>query len=127
MVFVKNNEAHVFGTTIRENGNAVNIVLMPGINQVSNPHWEQMKHNPLIQKRIEKGLIEAAAGAGEVDDDIAKLHHKQATKLIEDTFDVKLLNRWLDVDTRPAVQRAIASQLDKLKIETKNEDTSEFL
>lgn len=130
MALVKNNGTCVFGTTIKENGNPVNIVLMPGINEISNPHWEKMKHNPLIQMRIEKGLIEGAVG-GELSGsaDLSALHHKQATKIVEETFDIKLLNRWLDSETRPAVQRAITGQLDKLKIEVKPEaeESSEFL
>jgi hypothetical protein len=129
MVLVKNNSTSVFGTTVKENGNSVHIVLSPGINEISNPHWEKMKHNPLIQKRINDGLIEAAAGAEETNGDLSKLHHKQATKIIEETFDVKLLGRWLDGETRPAVQRAITAQIDKLKIDVKPEaeNTEEFL
>ncbi|HEX5034650.1 MAG TPA: hypothetical protein VFW62_09235 [bacterium] len=107
--------------------------LIPGMNDVPERVWNEVKDHPLVKMRVEKGLISLRpqqkaklAGDGEStgqDDNgdgltsLGEFSAKEAEALVKETFDLPTLERWQGEETRKGVLKAIEAQIDSLKIE----------
>lgn len=99
------------------------IRLTPGVNSIPKAQWEGLlKHPPFAMAlryyQDQPGVLTVrqppADQSPDADLSIKAFTIPEATQLIQDTNDVKLLQTWQDEDDRKGVQRAIAEQLDRL-------------
>jgi len=107
-----------------------NVVLMPGVNTVDDADWENIKDHPKIVKRLEDNtlVIELAASstkAGESTDDkeiLRKLNIKKAIPLVKKTYDILLLQSWLQVEDRPGVFSEIEKQIEMVEAKAEKKE-----
>lgn len=130
MVLVTYKGANVWTATL-ERGN--NLKLVPGVNAVEAAKWSQFaEKNTVVKSLMSAGTIQVArasvpvpdapAGAPETEGDgpdvratlLDGLKTKEAVALVEETFDVELLNVWKDAVKDKKVAAAIAKQLDTI-------------
>lgn len=105
-------------------------VFIPGGNEIKDVDWEIIKKHPDIARKIESKEIEvlSAEAPAKTDDnpsELSALSAKDAKKLVEETFDVVLLRKWRDEETRKPVSNSIDDQLKKIEDERKNDSTQE--
>ncbi len=94
------------------------VMLVPGVNNITPEEWEKFKAPKLAQILIDKGEIVPQ----EEDKDIADLNAKDAIELIEDTFNVALLEEWKAGEERKTVIEAIEKQIKHIKGEEEGGD-----
>lgn len=132
MVLVTYKGANVWTATL-ERGN--NLKLVPGVNAVEAAKWAQFaEKNTVVKSLMSVGTISVArasvpvpdAPAGDAGTDggdggpdvratlLGGLKTKEAVALVEETFDVELLNVWKDAVKDKKVAAAIAKQLDTI-------------
>lgn len=99
------------------------IRLTPGVNSIPKAQWEALQKHPpfamgLRYYQDQPGVLTVrqppAGESADADLSIKAFTIPEATQLIQDTNDVKLLQTWQDEDDRKGIQRAIAEQLEKL-------------
>ena len=106
--------------------------LYPGINEVDSKVWDKYKDHPLMKERFDTGALvwirggEKAAkptapaivdGVEDVEDDedaLAGLTVAEANKIVVETFNLELLEKWADIETRKGVLKVIAEQVEKV-------------
>lgn len=92
-------------------------VLRPGNDDYNPTEWKALLKNPYlarqIQRRVDKGIIVILNEDAETD--LRDLNVTKAAEIIADTFDVPLLERWRDADTRKGVLRDIDEQIARIK------------
>lgn len=109
--------------------------LRPGWNEFPRVVWEQNKSNPLIQKLLKKGKIELLEHRAKVkvkttsgktktvekligaDDKPIKLKYFDeplAAKIVKQTLNRDMLQRWLDEERRHRVKKALRKQIKPL-------------
>lgn len=130
MVLVTYKGANVWTATL-ERGN--NLRLVPGVNAVEASTWARFaEKNTVVKSLLSVGTIsvarasvpvpDAPAGAAGTGGDgpdaratlLDGLKTKDAVALVEETFDVSLLNVWKDAVKDKKVAAAIAKQLDTI-------------
>lgn len=94
------------------------INLTPGVNEIDAALWERAmdQHNLLNQHLLPTKEIEVIESKKDVD--FAAMQPKLALRLVEETYDPRLLNRWLNDEVRPAVAQKIRDQLKTLDSQT---------
>lgn len=105
------------------------IRFLPGINEVEESNWNKVKDHPLLQERFDSGALVWVKGPKDevkkakaealppVEDDgdaLAGTTVEEAKKLVTDTFDLNLLKKWSETETRKSVLKAIEAQVDKV-------------
>lgn len=105
-------------------------VFIPGGNEIKDADWEIIKKHPDMKRKIESKEIEilsdsAPAKTDDNTSELSALSAKDAKKLVEETFDVVLLRKWRDEETRKPVSNSIDDQLKKIEDERKNDSTQE--
>jgi hypothetical protein len=101
------------------------ILLMEGINCVKDEEWKAAAKN--LDDRIDKPFIEVIEDAVEVQDPknpkkkvmksakgLEKFEAKEAVKMVEDCFNIKTLEFWLDNEGRNEVRAAIAKKIEDI-------------
>lgn len=92
----------------------VDINLTPGINEIPAREWEEAKTLPVIAALLEEESLAEVEVKGKAISDLKGLSDKQAIKLVKDTNDHDLLEKWSNQPQSKAVAKAIADQLDEL-------------
>ena len=117
--------------TIGEGKDAIalpEIRLTPGVNSIPRAQWEGLQKHPPFAMALryyqdQPGVLVVrqppAGQSADADLSIKNFSIPEATQLIQDTNDVKLLQSWQDEDDRKGIQRAIAEQLEKLATKPK--------
>lgn len=90
---------------------AAGVTVVPGANQLEDAAWKKFSSNPLMKKLIDRGEIEAMGKAQSTKD----MNADKAIVLVEDTFNVSLLNEWKAAEDRKTVLEAIQLQLEKIQ------------
>lgn len=110
-------------------GNYANGVrFMPGINEIPAEVWKIVGTLPKIQRlAAEDGKIRVVFNEDGSDEKpvLAKIKAEEVGKVIEKTYNHKLLRMWLQRETRHKVAGLINAQIDKIIKQTtkpKNED-----
>lgn len=115
-------------------------VLVPGINDIPDEEWAALKENPTIKRFLEedddghcvlvvktqpkKGDKTAGKG-GETPDLLNEMTADQARKIVRQTLNKPLLERWKEADSRNTVIKIIDKQLAKLVVKkTKTKDAA---
>lgn len=130
----------------RRSGNyklASAIVCTPGINKLEDGLWHGakdstgkevpgLKENPQIKALVKEGQIvvkrekdvdsATAAKKGEAAE-LSGLAVDDAKSVVQNTYNMGLLEEWADTETRPKVRRAIDTQIQSLIV--KKKDTKE--
>ena len=117
MPIVKNNRAQIFGNHL--------MTLLPGVNEVDAKKWEEFKLSPAIKHGISEGEIEEVDLPSAHDDSpvqISDLNQKEALALVKATFDMTLLERWAESESRKGVLDALEKQIDAVKVKKPKED-----
>ena len=92
------------------------LYLIPGVNRVDSKKWDSLMKGSFggpIAGLIEDGELEVVEGGASSNDDSVKL----SIKLISETYDLDLLNEWID-GAKGRLKGAIAKQIEKLELET---------
>lgn len=112
---------------------AQSIVIKPGINNFPDAGYAHYSKHPDIKAYIAEGVLEVitqpskgeelseaaeAHEAGDIQpsDSIAGMDSKKAVALVKQTFDLALLNAWLQTEKRSNVRKAIEAQAEQMKI-----------
>lgn len=119
-IIIKNKRAQIIGNHI--------LSLLPGVNEVDAKKWAEFKTSPAIVHFMGEGEIEEMDLPVPHDDSpvqIDDLNQKDAIALVKETFDIALLNRWAENETRKGVLDALEKQFDAVKLKKKSEDDAE--
>lgn len=86
--------------------NAAGVQLIPGANNVPEKDWKEFSAHPIIKQLVDDGEIVAK-------DD--KLSADEAIELVQDTFDLSILEEMKASESRKTVLKAIDEQIKELK------------
>lgn len=96
------------------------IDLMPGNNVVAEKDWIEAKDHPLVKHRLQERHYEVDLTTP---GDTHKIADEQgAVRMVEDTLDRKLLQRWRESEQRVSVVAAIDKQLERVKPDVKKDE-----
>lgn len=131
----KKNAGLLTISVIDKKGNITQmVVLMPGHNEIEDELWENIKINSGVNYHIDNGnLIEVTeveeikpgsrrrlSKEGEeekvvkVTKSIHKMFAKTAKEIIQDTWDLPTLEKWLDKEGRDEIRAVIYKQIEKI-------------
>lgn len=85
------------------------VTLLPGANFVDAADWEVCKKFSQIARRLEAGVIVESSVASDKNSP-AGLPEVEASVIVENTYDARLLKVWEKDDGRSSVEKAIASR-----------------
>ena len=119
MVFVIYNGKNIFTVAF---GLTDNIVLLPGVNELSDEEVAKMKAHPLMKPRFENDIVKILEPSKLGAD--GKRSVKEMLEYIPKIFDSKLLKKIIESDGRDQVVQAARGQLDTIKGK-KKEDIEE--
>jgi hypothetical protein len=116
------------------------VQLVPGPNELEKADWEAIKDHPVVKARMEKDVIDMTRGkvkmlevvvakveTGSSDDNsgsddnneggstLSSLNATDAVKLIKETFNVELLRKWEEDETRKKPMAAIKAQFEAIE------------
>jgi len=127
MVIVKNNMARPVGYSVPVGSGATPVTktkrLIPGPNEVPLDEFERAtkKSREWAMWRslnnIELVHAKGSDGAGTA---LATLAPELAKSLVSETFDVDLLKKWIDHETRPAIRESLRKRAQYLEREYKS-------
>lgn len=84
------------------------VVLRPGVNEVNAEQFERATKKSLQWAAwIKEGLVEIKQKPADAGEGLGHFSAAEAKKLIEETFDVELLEAWEHEEKRSAVAKAI--------------------
>lgn len=86
--------------------------LLPGVNEVDPVEWAKAELIPVVQHLIKDGTLVPKREQSAAD--LSGMKATEATKLVENTFDKALLEKWFDGETRKGVLEAIEAQIDQI-------------
>lgn len=130
-------------SVIDKNGNITKtITLMPGHNEIDNELWENVKVNSGVNHHIDNGdLVEVMeveevqpGGRVRIGKDgeekkvvrttksIHKMFAKKAREIIQDTWDLPTLEKWLDNEGRDEIRAIIYKQIELINNPRSNKE-----
>ena len=109
-------------------------ILRPGWNEIDSAVWKENENDPEIKEFIRLEQLEVSEikimhgkkvvtdlGKSDAEVHLAEIKdEKQCLSIIKDTYNMALLTRWNDEETRHPVKRALAKQIKR--VENPNED-----
>jgi hypothetical protein len=88
------------------------VSLLPGVNEVPDSHWAELKKNRVVQGMVKaKAIVELTPDALESTED--------AVELVKNCVDEKLLAKFSE-DERPEVSKAASKQIASLDLSNQN-------
>jgi len=97
--------------------------ILPGMNEIPDKTWEDIKKNPILAHYIEEGQLKEASVKGK--EGTVGMTPKEASVIIKGTFDHQLLKKWKSLDARREIQSAIETQLDDIESKTRKDKTDD--
>lgn len=91
------------------------VKLIPGVNQLEETDWNEIKKHPMVQILIDEDKLEEFK-KGPALNPFLKLKEIEQIKLISETNDKSLLEEWAGQSKNAKVQKAILKKLDELEI-----------
>lgn len=91
------------------------VKLIPGVNQVEESVWNEIKKHPMAKHLIEDDKIEELK-TGPASNSFSKMKESEQVKLVAETNDKALLEEWAGQVKNAKVQKAILKKLDDLEI-----------
>lgn len=126
-MLIKNTTASIFGSHLTLGDKRRELVtLKPGVNDVAPEVWAKFAALGTVQHAIEAGhLVELgrtlpAAAKAEVK--ITDLPVKDAARLVEQTVDRALLEKWIEQEERAGVLKVLERQIDKVTVKGKGDE-----
>lgn len=90
------------------------IMLWPGINELSDKDWSDVKNHPIVKDIIKLGhLVEMDKRPGD-ESLLLTMTQDKAVELVQDTNNVDLLKKWLIEEKRHLVIRTISGRLNEM-------------
>jgi hypothetical protein len=114
------------------------ISILPGHNEINDDDWEGIKGQ--LQSKIDEGHIEVVAKevVKEIELEngktktkkstatkLAELEPDQALEIVQNTFDIKTLQKWRKSETRDEIRAAVADQIEFVKNPNPNKKKDE--
>lgn len=118
-------------------GSGKDLMFLQGHNEVSEEDWETVKEHKSVQKHIERGdLIEVIEEeqiekpvrmrkGKETEEksykvkkqikDFPEMSAKKAREIVQDTYDIETLERWLGKEGRDEIRALIHNQIELIK------------
>lgn len=111
-----------FDTKTKKSATSVNGTktkrLMPGNNVVSAEEWGMIKHNPSLEHLFAAGTLSWIGDSPEKEKaegfNFASLKISDALKIIEQTFDVGLLEKWKASESRAGIVKKISEKIEQI-------------
>lgn len=99
------------------------VVLLPECNEVAKSDWDLIKDNPQVKERLEdETLIVMSDDKDQTEDlGLSKISQPKALKMAKATVDRDLLKKWISMETRAPVLKALNESLDKVTIKPSQE------
>jgi hypothetical protein len=114
MELVSYEKPRMFRIGIPSGTNGVrDITFLPGVNEVSDADWALLVKHPHVQSLLEEGDLEVVKHV-KGENTLKALDEGQALDMVEKTFGVETLKKWMNEDSRKIVTRAIAIKLKTL-------------
>jgi hypothetical protein len=109
-----------------KDGESTDVDLKPGVNDIPSAHWREIQKIAVIGHHLKAGSLStddsSLPGADGDQANLAEMNIKDATRLISNTHDMALLDRWAEKEERKGVLDAIEKQQDKLKLGKNEKD-----
>ena len=91
------------------------VLLIPGVNELSQEKWEMIKNHPTVKEMIEDQKIEVISEDEKpVDKVFTKMGKKEAIATVNNTIDVAILEKWAENEKRADVLKAIRARIELL-------------
>ena len=91
----------------------------PGTNSVPDEDWKTMKKEKNVITLIEKGVLLPIGDESKDCNSIVDVRNfDEANAIIARTYDLRLLDEWMQSETRPAVSNAITKQIENIYAKT---------
>jgi hypothetical protein len=125
----------------------MNVRLIPGVNEVHEKFWDEIKTNPGVKKRLDLGFIELVEckkaqpavdekgkksepveetkAEGEGASILEELKSADAIAVVKETLDFDKLKEWKGIESRKGVLKAIDDQIELLEVPEKKEEKKE--
>jgi hypothetical protein len=107
----------------------ISVMLRPGIQTVSMEQWKEIEKHPRVIRALDEGTlkieksVKKEGGEPEALADVPKSLKgksiKDAIHFVSGVMDETLLKKYRSLENRPAVKKALETQIDKLKKATK--------
>ena len=94
---------------------------VPGANEIVESDWAEISKDPTIKSMVEGDVLKVLSAKGGE----SQLPLKDAEKVIAQTFDIQLLQKWKASEKRKPIVAAIEKQLEMIEEKTKVEKKSE--
>ena len=127
-MIVKYTKAHVLTIHVPKDDKSKELVsaqIIPGNNEIEKATWTKFKAHPAVKKLIENGDLLEVGGPEKDNKKSSKgleaYSIPEAKKIIAETYDKALLEKWAEEDGRGAIGTAVKKQLEKMAEATKPE------
>ena len=112
--------------TVHKISGGTPVRFLPGANEIEETDWAEIQKDPTIKGMCEEGTLKVLSSKGGGD---TQLPLKDAEKVIAQTFDIQLLEKWKATEKRKPIVAAIEKQLamieEKTKVEKKKSEEDE--
>ena len=128
-MFIHNKDKRVVGLALSvasklKHPNVDHLALKPGVNEVDQELWDEVKGTKVAQHLVKSGKLEVMGG-GKAKASLAELTAEEALELVSQTLDRDLLNGFAEEEKRKPVLKAIKDQLEKVKVGKKKDEETE--
>lgn len=106
-----------YGASQPDHSPTIAFRLLPGVNEIADDLWKEVKVHPTIKKYMaEEWIVEVGGKEGK--QGLSGFDVTAALKVVKKTYDKVLLKSWAAADNRPKVQAAITDQLAEIERKT---------
>jgi hypothetical protein len=130
MILVENKTSSIAGVSNLSLPNKAprNIVFKVGINKVENEVWAELVKIQLIKSAIDAGeLVVTVENDDEDVVSLKELTQNKAMAVVKATFDIELLKKWQENESRVIINKAIDSQLKLMDLSPEKETVEKFV
>lgn len=115
MQLVKYDQPRYLAVAFAVNANqSRTVMLWPGINELSDKDWSDVKGHPTVKEFIKLGhLIEVDHRPGN-ESMLKTMTQDEAVSLVLQTDNVDLIKKWLVEETRPLVLRTLGQKINEM-------------
>lgn len=122
-IIINNPQSRVQGVGIQKGNKIETLIFKPGMNEVDKVDWEKACSNKIFKKKLELNYLFVVTDIETEKKKDGSEKIKINDSLIDQTFDILLLEKWLkDNETSTKQRNKIKSQIKKIKEQTEKEE-----
>lgn len=122
MQLVNYTQPRVFSIAVALNEKTLrHVILKPGVNELRDEDWEAVKAHPDVVEAFDVGHLEMLKSKPGNEIILKSMSEADGLKLIDDTFAVELIQKWIALETRPRLLQAMSEKLKSLVLPERRE------